>query len=149
MIETCTCHRIRMAARAVTRTYDEALRPAGLRATQAAVLAAIAAEGAMSITALAKFVGMDRSTLTRNLAPLEKEGLLALGSEGWRRSRTLELTAKGRSRLQQAMPLWESAQKRLKQQLGGERWDGIHASLTHLIGSAGVAERRPRMRASS
>src|SRR5215475_5679922 len=51
MIETCACHRIRMASRAVTRAYDEALRPIGLRATQASVLAAIAAEGAMSITA--------------------------------------------------------------------------------------------------
>jgi DNA-binding MarR family transcriptional regulator len=135
MLETCACHRIRMAARAVTRTYDDALRPAGLRATQASVLAAIAAEGAMSITALAKVIGMDRSTLTRNLTPLEKEGLLAVGTEGWRRSRTLELTAKGRARLQQAMPLWETAQKRLRQQLGVQRWDDVHSSLGHLMSS--------------
>src|SRR5262249_4837228 len=113
MIQTCACHRIRMAARAVTRAYDEALRPIGLRATQASVLGATAAEGATSTTALAGFIGMDRSTLTRNLAPLEKEGLLSLGSEGWRRSRTLAITAKGRSRLEKALPLWEEAQRRL------------------------------------
>src|SRR5262249_9559840 len=117
MIQTCACHRIRMASRAVTRAYDEALRPIGLRATRASVLAAIAAEGAMSITALARVIGMDRSTLTRNLAPLEKEGLLSLGSEGWRRSRTLAITAKGRSRLEKAMPLWEEAQRRLRREI--------------------------------
>jgi DNA-binding MarR family transcriptional regulator len=133
MIETCACHKIRMAARAVTRTYDEALRPVGLRATQAALLAAIAVEGAMSITSLARWIGMDRSTLTRNLTPLEKEGLLAVGSEGWRRSRTLEITAKGRARLQEAMPLWEAAQKRLKQDLGGQRWGDVQSSLDHLV----------------
>lgn len=133
MIESCACHRIRMAARAVTRAYDEALRPVGLRATQVALLAAVAAEGAMSISALARAVGMDRSTLTRNLAPLEKERLLALGGEGWRRSRTLTISAKGRARLERAMPLWERAQKRLRNELGAERWDDVHTSLGHLI----------------
>ena len=132
MIETCSCHKIRMAARAVTRTYDDALRPAGLRATQVSLLAAIAAQGAMSITALAALIGMDRSTLTRNLAPLEKEALLSVGAEGWRRSRTLDITAKGRSRLQQAVPLWEAAQKRLKQELGGH-WADVQSSLDHII----------------
>jgi DNA-binding MarR family transcriptional regulator len=144
MIETCACHRIRMAARAVTRAYDEALRPIGLRATQASVLAAVAAEGAMSITALARFIGMDRSTLTRNLAPLEKEGLLSLGSEGWRRSRMLAITAKGKSRLEKALPLWEDAQRRLKREIGARQWDDVQQSLDHLIrGSA-----PPRSRAS-
>jgi DNA-binding MarR family transcriptional regulator len=133
MIDTCACHRVRMASRAITRAYDEALRPVGLRATQVSLLAAVALEGAMSITALAGAVGMDRSTLTRNLGPLEKEGLLAVGGEGWRRSRTLGITAKGRTRLQQALPRWEAAQKRLKQDLGGPRWDDIQTGLDHLI----------------
>ena len=109
VIENCACYRIRTAARVVTRAYDEALRPVGLRATQLSVLLAVAAEDAMSITALAKFMGMDRSTLTRNLRPLEKEGLITLGDEGWRRSRTLEITKAGRSRLREALPLWNSA----------------------------------------
>lgn len=146
MIETCACHRIRMAARSVTRAYDEALRPIGLRATQASVLAAIAAEGAMSITALARVIGMDRSTLTRNLAPLEKEGLLSLGSEGWRRSRTLAITAKGRSRLEKAMPLWEEAQRRLRREIGARQWDDVQQSLDHLIrGSAPPRSRAPEV----
>jgi DNA-binding MarR family transcriptional regulator len=87
----------------------------------------------MSITALAAAIGMDRSTLTRNLTPLEQEGLVAVGDEGWRRSRTLDITAKGRSRLKAAVPLWEGAQRRLEQQLGRRRWDDVHSSLDHLI----------------
>jgi DNA-binding MarR family transcriptional regulator len=136
MIEQCACHRIRMAARTVTRAYDDALRPVGLRATQLSVLAAVAIDGAISITALAQLMGMDRSTLTRNLAPLEKESLLSVGSEGWRRSRTLSITAKGRARLQEAYPIWESAQKRFKQEVGGLKWGEVQGSLDHLTQTA-------------
>jgi len=136
MMGTCVCHRIRMAARAVTRAYDDALRPCGLRATQAAVLAAVAAEGGISITSLARMIGMDRSTLTRNLSPLEKEGLVTVGDEGWRRQRLLNITARGRSRLRAALPLWEEAQKRLKRELGSQRWRDVQASLDHLTRSA-------------
>src|SRR5690242_13796834 len=62
ILENCACGKVRMAARALTRRYDDALRPAGLRATQFALLVAISANGAQSIAALAKELGMDRST---------------------------------------------------------------------------------------
>jgi len=133
---SCACHKVRMAARAVTRAYDDALRPVGLRATQLAVLVAIAVEGAMSITALAKFMIMDRSTLTRNLRPLEEEGLVAVGLEGWRRSRTVEVTEKGRSRLSEALPLWKQAQQTLRRKLGEQNWINIHSDLDQLIRAA-------------
>ena len=135
MLATCACNKVRTAARLITKAYDEALRPTGLRATQCSVLAAVAAQqdGAMSITELATAMGMDRSTLKRNITPLEELGLIAVGNEGWRRSRTLTITSKGRARLQEAVPLWESAQRRLKQQLGANDWTDIHSSLDHLI----------------
>lgn len=136
VLENCACHKVRIAARAVTRAYDEALRPVGLRATQLSVLVAAAADDALSITALAKFMGMDRSTLTRNLRPLESEGLIAVGLEGWRRSRALEITAKGRSRMQEALPLWRKAQQALRRKLGDKTWDVIHNNLDHLIRAA-------------
>jgi DNA-binding MarR family transcriptional regulator len=136
VLENCACHRVRIAARAVTRAYDEALRPVGLRATQLSVLVAAAADDALSITALAKFMGMDRSTLTRNLRPLESEGLIAVGLEGWRRSRALEITAKGRSRMHEALPLWRKAQQTLRRKLGDKTWDVIHNNLDHLIHAA-------------
>jgi len=97
---------------------------------------AIAVDEVMSIAALAKFMGMDRSTLTRNLRPLERDGLIRLGSEGWRRSRTVEITKKGRSRLRDALPLWEKAQETLRRKLGDRRWDHIHDDLDAFIRAA-------------
>jgi DNA-binding MarR family transcriptional regulator len=135
ILERCACHRVRTAARFVTRAYDEALRPVGLRATQLSVLVAAAADDALSITALAKLMGMDRSTLTRNLRPLEAEGLVKLGNEGWRRSRTLRITARGRSRLREAVPLWEKAQQNLQEKLGDRRWSLVRSALNDLIGA--------------
>jgi DNA-binding MarR family transcriptional regulator len=136
ILANCACHRVRIAARAVTRAYDEALRPVGLRATQLSVLVAAAADDALSITALANFMGMDRSTLTRNLRPLETAGLIRIGTEGWRRSRMLEITKKGRSRLKSAVPLWEKAQQGLQRKLGNARWDVIRRDLDELIRAA-------------
>ena len=136
VIENCACQKVRTAARAVTRAYDEALRPVGLRATQLAVLVAVAMDKAISINALAELMGMDRTTLTRNLRPLEKEGLVTRGNEGWRRSRALEVTKKGRSRLRQALPLWSGAQQALRKKLGNRSWDLVRNGLDHLIRAA-------------
>jgi len=136
ILENCACHKARTAARAVTRAYDEALRPVGLRATQLAVLVAVAMDDAISINALAQFMGMDRTTLTRNLRPLEKEGLVTLGIEGWRRSRALTITKKGRSRLREALPLWSRAEQALRKQLGDRNWEVVHNALDHLIHAA-------------
>ena len=132
VVESCMCHKVRMAARAVTRAYDAALRPVGLRATQFAVLVAVATEGALSITALAQAMGMDRSTLTRNLRPLAKDGLLAVGHEGWHRSRTVAITERGHARVREALPLWARAQARLQRQLGEPQWTSVHQSLEAL-----------------
>src|SRR5215469_18004271 len=125
-----------MASRAVTRLYDDTLRPVGLRATQLVLLVAIGSGEAVSITALAKLIGMDRSTLTRNLTPLEREGLIRVGNEGWRRSRTIEITNKGHSRLRKALPFWEKAQSTMRQKLGSRRWPVIMADLDDLIRAA-------------
>ena len=136
ILASCACHKVRTAARAVTRAYDDALRPVGLRSTQLTVLVATAAEESVSITALAKLMGMDRTTLTRNLRPLEAEGLIAVGREGWRRSRTLEVTRKGRTRLRDALPLWEKAQKTLQSNLGDRGWHLIRKDLDDLISAS-------------
>jgi DNA-binding MarR family transcriptional regulator len=136
VVELCACHKVRMAARAVTRLYDDTLRSSGLRATQLSVLVAVGIDDVTSITALAKFMGMDRSTLTRNLSPLEKEGLIRVGLEGWRRSRAVEITKKGRSRLREALPLWEKAQQTLMRKLGDRKWDVIRDDLDDLIREA-------------
>ena len=100
------------------------------------ILVAAGADDALSITALAKLMGMDRSTLTRNLAPLAREGLIRIGDEGWRRSRTVEITKQGHLRLREALPLWEKAQETLRRKLGVRRWTEIRSDLDDLIRSA-------------
>lgn len=122
-----------MAARNVTRMYDDVLRPTGLRATQLPVLVAIAQDESLSITSVAKLLAMDRTTLTRNLRPLETEGLVKVGVEGWRRSRTIQITDSGRVRLQEALPYWQKAQALLKQKLGVTHLDVILDKLEQLI----------------
>jgi DNA-binding MarR family transcriptional regulator len=133
VVDQCLCLKARTAARAVTRAYDRALRPVGLRATQVSVLVAIAAgRDAVSIAALAQSMGMDRSTLTRNLQPLVSEGLVLLGVEGWRRSRTLSLTKRGLERTRKALPYWEEAQATLRETLGATGWADVVRSLDRL-----------------
>ena len=85
------------------------------------------------MAAVASLLAMDRTTLTRNLRPREREGLIRLGAEGWHRSRNLEITKDGRSRLREALPLWNKAQQALKKKLGDRTWADVRASLYHLI----------------
>ncbi|MEZ5829855.1 MAG: MarR family transcriptional regulator [Dongiaceae bacterium] len=122
-----------MAARAITRAYDDALRSTGLRATQVAVLAAVGARGAMSIKSLADSLEMDRTTLSRNLRPLEEHGYVRLAPEARHRSRVLTLTSSGAEALQEALPLWEEAQRRVKRRLGADSWQAVQGALSELI----------------
>ena len=132
LLDTCMCHKARMAARVVTRAYDDALRPTGLRATQVSVLAAVGARGALSIKSLADALQMERSTLTRNLRPLEKRGYVELAPERRYRSRVLTLTSAGRAALVSALPLWEGAQRKLKGRVGQHRWPTVQDGLSIL-----------------
>ena len=127
MLGGCACHRLKVSSRAVTRAYDDALRPTGLRSTQLSVLAAAAVVEAISITELAAAMGLERTTLTRNLAPREKDGLIAIGNEGRHRSRMVRITAEGRKRMRAALPLWRRAQGALREKLGESRWASIDA----------------------
>jgi DNA-binding MarR family transcriptional regulator len=136
LISDCACLKVRTASRAVTRFYDDAFRPIGLRATQLTVLVAVTFGEAVSIAWLSRLLGMDRSTLTRNLRPLEQKGLVALGPEGHHRSRTLSVTSKGEQLVHKALPLWEKTQEKLREELKKPHWMNLHAELDHLIKSA-------------
>ena len=130
--ETCTCFGLRKAARAVTQVFDDALKPCGLRATQFTLLAAITRLGSATVSNLAKRLVMDRTTLTRNLKPLESAGWLSVRPGQDRRTRTLTVTAKGRQKLAKAIPLWEETQKRVVGQLGKKNWNQLMGSLEHV-----------------
>ena len=123
----CVCFNLRKSARAVTQLYDAALKPSGLRATQFSLLAKLHGVGPLTISKLAKALVMDRTTLTRNLLPVEKDGLVAVVPGRDRRSRQVRLTARGRTRLAAALPLWRRAQSRVVGALG-------EARSSHLLG---------------
>jgi DNA-binding MarR family transcriptional regulator len=127
MGRTCLCFNIRKAARAITHLYDKSLRPAGLRATQFALLMAARINGPVTLTRMAKITVMDRTTLTRNLVVLERRGFITIEPGEDRREREVSLTAPGQEILQKAVPLWAQAQAQIHEGLGQER-------LEHLLG---------------
>ncbi len=116
--ENCLCFNLRRAARAISQTYDAALAPKGLKATQFTVLQTTAEAGGAPISRLAQKLGMDRTTLTRNLQPLEKMGLISVASGKDRRERVVHLTDEGLQILADALPLWEGVQSTIYSALG-------------------------------
>ena len=125
----CTCFNLRKAARAVTRMYDEALKPSGLRATQFTLLCMIETRGPTGMTELAKALVMDRTTLTRNLKPLMDRGLLEVIDGDDRRQHPIALTSRGREVLARALPLWRKVQARTAKGFGRARWASLLGDL--------------------
>jgi len=121
----CTSFNLRKATRAVTQFYDDALRGTGLKSTQFSLLAAASAAGTMPISRLADEMAMDRTTLTRNLRPLENEGLLRVEAGADKRVRNVTVTPEGEALLDKAMPKWRKAQTRIIDKLGDERWGDL------------------------
>jgi len=114
----CACTNLRRAARAITQFYDRSLEPAGLKVTQFSLLRSVLRAGPTSISALAEEVRLDRTTLGRNLAVLEREGLVSLSPGKDQRERTVTLTRSGKRALDSAIPLWEQAQHKVMKALG-------------------------------
>ena len=120
--QDCNCLAIRQAARHVTQFYDELLAPSGLRATQYAILGRLRRSGPMTINALAAALVMDRTTLGRNILPLERDGLIEIGAAADdRRRREVRLSAAGAARLAAAREGWAAAQARFDAVFGTER----------------------------
>jgi len=120
--ELCSCLALRQAARHVTQFYDDCLAPTRLRTTQFSILARLKQLGPMTINALAAQMVMDRTTLGRNVQPLEREGLITIRrGQADRRSKELHVTAAGAARLRAAIKLWAEAQARFEAVFGAER----------------------------
>ncbi len=125
----CTCFNLRKASRAVTQLFEAALEASGLKVTQFTVLAVVSAAGTATMTDLARTLVMDRTTLTRNLRPLENRGLIDIDSGADRRTRFVALTRRGRAKLDAALPLWKRAQARMVGGLGRAAWGDLLAGL--------------------
>ena len=114
----CTCLRLRKASRRVSQIYDRSLEPLGLTVTQFSLLGYVAGFDGISIGALAAKLVMDPTTLTRNVRPLVRQGLVELVADADdQRSRRLHLTAAGRKAYQRAKPAWARAQREIDKAL--------------------------------
>lgn len=132
--DSCTCSELRRAARAVTLLYDNAFKSSGLLSTQLGVLHVIYKSDSIRITHLARELGMDRTTLTRNLSVLERQGFIKISSGNKdNRTRTVTITYKGRATIAKAIPRWNEVQRKVKQQMGETSWKELMHKLSQFV----------------
>lgn len=128
----CVCYNIRKAARLVTQLYDTMLEPSGLLGTQFVMLAVIGRMGAATITRLGQAMGMDRTTVTRNLKPLERQGFIEMDAGLDRRTHIVRLTEQGRQAIKDALPCWQQAQAAVISRFGQDRTTALLTELQAL-----------------
>ena len=128
-MENCVCFNLRWVTRAVTQFFDAELRRHGIRPTQTPLLSALAAKSGWGMESLSDWLGMERTTLVRNLRPLERDGLVKLRGAGRGGRVSVSITAKGRKDLANAMPAWRAAQQAVVKTLGENRWSAILTDL--------------------
>lgn len=114
MARNCLSHNLRKTERVITRHYDSYLAPAGVTAVQLPILAIIAAVEEPSPRYISEQIGLDRSTLSRNLNLLERDGLILLGASSGPKPGIVSLTAKGREALRRAHPRWRAAHQSME-----------------------------------
>ena len=139
---TCASFNFRRAARAVTSLYDRAFEPFGIRSTQFSILVGVAKTQPTSISALSELLVIDRTTLTRSLRLLKKQGQLTISARAEKRQRFLELTPRGARTLAASLPAWRAAQERFVQTVGADYWVNFRNELEKLAHVALALERR-------
>ena len=127
--ENCVCFNLRWVTRAVTQFYDAEMRRHGIRPTQGSILASLNSKESWNMAELSDWLGMERTTLVRNLQPLQRDGLVTADGGGRGRRVEVAITAKGRKQVEKFMPAWESAQSTAVQVLGEKRWSALLADL--------------------
>ena len=131
--DTCLCFHVQRAARALARRYDDALRPIGLTSFQFSLLMSLNRPEPPGMAQVAELLAMDRTTLTANLKPLERRGLVnVLTDQADKRRRMLVLTVPGRSTLAAATPIWHRTHRELEEMLGNSDADRLRDDLRAL-----------------
>lgn len=134
--EDCNWLTLRQATRHVTQFYDRFLAPEGLRTTQFSILRKLQRMGPTSINLLADAMVMDRTTLGRNIQPLERDGLIAVRrAQADRRSKELHVTDKGATRVEAAIKAWVEAQTQFETVFGSGRSSELRALLRAVTAS--------------
>ena len=131
-LKNCACFNVRKSARVITKHYDDALQSLELKPTQFTILAVLSSVDAITVTDLANYMILDRTTLTRNLRPLEKQGMIKTGAGEDRRTRMISLSKKGLNKLEKAIPLWKQAQKDVTKYMGSNRFDKFLNELNYV-----------------
>lgn len=131
----CNCLAARQASRYLTAAYDQALSPTNLRATQFSILYRLLKDGPLTIGELAAAMAMDRTTLSSNLKPLERDGLLEMVPGQDRRVKKVVVTKAGVSRYRMAFPLWQAVQQEFEDQYGQKRAEALRNSLRNVLSS--------------
>jgi DNA-binding MarR family transcriptional regulator len=152
MGRTCACYNLRRAARAVTQIFDAELDAVGLRATQFTLLSILSypQEEPLTVTSLADAVVLEQSSLSRNLAVLERRGWIRLAPGADRRERIPTLTREGRNALARAYPAWKRAQARIASALPANELDAQLRSLKRMAGVAqAMRTEKPRGRGAA
>jgi DNA-binding MarR family transcriptional regulator len=138
----CACTTLRKASRAVARLYESHLAQAGLSATQFAILRALERRGASNLRPLADELVMERTSLYRAIAPLERSGLVVIEADSSdARARRAALTTAGRERIAVALPHWEAAQRAFIEGFGIGEYGGFIDELRHAIAQVEPAAR--------
>ena len=122
---TCICTALRLAALSATERYDAHLAPSGLKVTMFRLLSLASKAEEPTITSLARILGLERSTVGRNLKVLERQGLIALKGGTDERAKFIDVTPKGLTAIEAAQPLWQAAQNEMRQALGEEDADAL------------------------
>ncbi|HET7289709.1 MAG TPA: MarR family winged helix-turn-helix transcriptional regulator [Thermodesulfobacteriota bacterium] len=129
----CVCYEFRKTARFVINYYDTALKDADLKSNQFIILVSVGYLESPNFKKLAEFVGIDQSTLARNLTTVEKQKLVSVRAGKNRREKLISLTKKGERKLVSSFPLWKKAQGRLVDGLGTDNWKNIQKELTDVV----------------
>ena len=128
-VENCVCFNLRWVTRAVTQFYDAEMRRHGIRPTQGTILASLMTRESWHMAELSDWLGMERTTLVRNLGPLQRDGFVRVSGGGRGRLVELAITAKGRKQMEKLAPAWKSAQRAAVKTLGEKRWSAILSDL--------------------
>jgi DNA-binding MarR family transcriptional regulator len=127
--ENCVCFNLRWVTRTVTQFFDAEMRRHGIRPTQGTILLALNAKESWTMAELSDCLGLERTTLVRNLQPLQRDGLVTADSGGRGRRVELAITAKGRKQVEKFMPAWRAAQSAVVKTLGEKRWSAVLSDL--------------------
>jgi DNA-binding MarR family transcriptional regulator len=128
-VENCVCFNLRWVTRAVTQFYDAEMRRHGIRPTQGSILASLHGKDSWTMAELSDWLGMDRTTLVRNLKPLQRDGFVTVTGGGRGNLVELSITTKGRKQIEKLTPAWKSAQSAAVKTLGEKRWSAILSDL--------------------